>query len=290
VANDCPVAFVTGASRGIGKAGALALADAGYDIVVTARTLRRGESYDYAATVADSGNPVALPGSVEETAIEVEKRGQRALPLRLDLLDRASLDEALDRTLAEWGRIDVLYNNGIYQGAGVMDSLMDLPEEKLALVFEGNVFAQFHLTRRVLDSMLRRGEGTIVNMTSNAGQFDPPHKPGEGGWGFAYGASKGAFHRMAGSIHVELNERGIRAYNIDPGYVPTEAQRAIMGEDSAIYKRYSQQGAPPEVPAAMLVWILTTAEGRSRSGETFHAPTFVKEHGLVPGWPSARKQ
>ncbi|MBC8187690.1 MAG: SDR family NAD(P)-dependent oxidoreductase [Proteobacteria bacterium] len=180
MANDCPVAFVTGASRGIGKAGALALADAGYDVVVTARTLRRGESYDYAATVADSGDPVALPGSVEETAIEVEKRGQRALPLRLDLLDRASLDEALDRTLAEWGRIDVLYNNGIYQGAGVMDSLMDLPEEKLALVFEGNVFAQFHLTRRVLDSMLRRGEGTIVNMTSNAGQFDPPHKPGEG--------------------------------------------------------------------------------------------------------------
>jgi len=107
-----PVAFVTGASRGIGKAGALALADAGYDVVVTARTVKPGDTQHF----AESGRPIALPGSLEETAAEIEKRGQRALPLRLDLLDRKTLDVAVEASLEQWGRIDVLYNNGIYQG------------------------------------------------------------------------------------------------------------------------------------------------------------------------------
>ena len=285
MSNSAPVAFITGASRGIGKAGALALADAGYDVVVTARTLRPGETHDYAASSADAGTQTALPGSVEETAELVEARGQRALPLRLDLLDRSSLDAAVETTLSEWGQIDVLYNNGIYQGPGVMDEFMDLEDKDLATVFEGNFFAQLHLTRNVLGHMQSRGTGTVVNMTSNAGQFDPPSKTSEGGWGFAYGASKSAFHRMAGFIHVEFKEFGIRAYNIDPGYVPTEAQLAMYGKDDPIYQQHIAGGAPPEVPANMLVWLLSTEEGRSRSGETFHAPSFVKKNGLLPGWP-----
>ncbi len=280
-----PVAFVTGASRGIGKAGALALAEAGYDVVATARTVVPGDAYDYGATVADAGNPRCMPGSLEETAALIRERGREALPIRLDLLDRSSIDAAVEQSLATWGQIDVLYNNGIYQGAGVMDAFLDLPEDKLGLVFEGNFFAQFHLTRLVLTHMLDRGEGTIVNMTSAAAVSDPERPTGHGGWGFAYGASKGALHRMAGMIHVELNHRGIRAYNIDPGSVPTEAIREILGEDSAIFQMQLEHGTPIEAPAATLVWILTTEEGRSRSGETFVAPQLCAERGLVPGWP-----
>lgn len=284
-----PIAFVTGASRGIGKAGSLALAEAGFDVVVTARTLQPGQTHDYGASSAEAGTQTALPGSVEETARLVEERGQRALPLRLDLLDRDSIDAAIESTLAEWGRIDVLFNNGIYQGAGVMDPMLELPEDKLDLVFQGNFFNQFYLTRKVLAHMLERGDGTIVNMTSNAGQHDPPNKVSEGGWGFAYGASKSAFHRMAGFLHVEFNDQGIRAYNIDPGYVPTEAQLARYGTDDPIYQKYIAQGAPPEVPAQTLVWLLTNPEAAERSGETFHAPKFAKDHALVPGWPPPRK-
>ncbi len=287
--DNAPIAFVTGASRGIGKAGALALAEAGYDVVVTARTLTAGQKHDYAAASADAGEATALPGSVEETAALVRERGQRALPLRLDLLDRKSIDAAIEETLAQWGRIDVLYNNGIYQGAGVMDPMMELPEDKLALVFEGNFFNQFYLTRKVVAHMLERGSGTIVNMTSNAGQYDPPNKVSDGGWGFAYGASKSAFHRMAGFLHVEFKDNGIRSYNIDPGYVPTEAQLAKYGKDDPIYQQYISQGAPVEVPAKMLVWLLETDEGKSRSGETFHAPSFVKKNQLLPGWPPPKK-
>ena len=100
------VAFVTGASRGIGRASAIALAEAGCDVVVTARTVREGETSD--------GRP--LPGSIETTATQVEAAGQRALPMRLDLLDEASMQAAVDATLAQWGRIDVLLNNAIYIG------------------------------------------------------------------------------------------------------------------------------------------------------------------------------
>ncbi len=281
-----PVAFVTGASRGIGKAGALALADAGYDVVVTARTVKPGDTPHF----DESGSPIALPGSLVETAAEIEKRGQRALPLKLDLLDRKTLDAAVEASLAQWGRIDVLYNNGIYQGPGVMTPLMEIPEDKLALIFEGNVFSQLHLTRRVLTHMLARGDGSIVNMTSNAGQYDPKSKVGDGGWGYAYGASKSAFHRLAGFIHVEHHDQGIRSYNIDPGYVPTEAQLASLGKDSPVYEKHISGSAPPEVPAAMLIWLLTTEEGRSRSGESFHAPSFVKKHQLIPGWPPPRPE
>ena len=245
--SNIPVAFVTGASRGIGKAGALALADAGYDVVVTARTLRAGESHDYGTTVAEAGRDLALPGSVEETAEEVRQRGRRALALRLDLTDRKTLDAAVETTLAEWGRIDVLYNNGIYQGPGLMDPFLELPDDKLALVFEGNLFGQFHLTRKVVRHMLERGGGTVVNMTSTAGLVDPERPTGKGGWGFAYGASKSAFHRMAAFLHLELRDRGIRAYNIDPGYVATESQRAILGEDDPIYRHQVAHGAPPAV-------------------------------------------
>jgi NAD(P)-dependent dehydrogenase (short-subunit alcohol dehydrogenase family) len=285
MSREKPVAFVTGASRGIGKAGALALADVGYDLVITARTLVPGEKYDYGSTVADSGTPRSMPGSLEETAAQICERGAEALPIRLDLMDRRSIDAAVKEALATWGQIDVLYNNGIYQGPGLMDGFVDLPQDKLELVFEGNFFAQFYLTQLLLDHMLERGEGTIVNMTSEAASIDPERPTGDGGWGFAYAASKGALHRMAGIIHVELNSRGIRAYNLDPGHVATEALREILGEDSASFQRQLELGAPAEVPAAALVWILTSDEGRARSGETFIAPDLCAERGLVPGWP-----
>jgi NAD(P)-dependent dehydrogenase (short-subunit alcohol dehydrogenase family) len=282
------VAFVTGASRGIGRAGALALADAGYDVVVTARTVRAGDRFDYGPTVSEAGTERALPGSIEETAEEIEKRGRRALPIRLDLTERETLDAAVAETLHRWGRIDVLFNNGIYQGPGVMDRFVDLPEDKLALVFEGNFFGHVHLTRLVLAHMLERGGGTVVNMTSTSALRDPKMPTGEGGWGFAYAASKAALHRMAGILHIELHELGIRAYNLDPGFVFTEAQRKILGEENPIYKIQVEHGAPEAVPAAVLVWLLTTDEGRSRSGESFHAPSFCAERGLVPGWPRGK--
>ena len=99
-----PTTLVTGGTRGIGKAIVTELADAGFDVAFTGRTLREGEGTEELA----GGEIGALPGSLETTAAEVERRGRRALAVRLDLLDRASVLAGTERVLKEWGVVDVL--------------------------------------------------------------------------------------------------------------------------------------------------------------------------------------
>jgi NAD(P)-dependent dehydrogenase (short-subunit alcohol dehydrogenase family) len=277
------VAFITGASRGIGKASAVALAGVGYDVVVTARTVVEGEEYDYSPTFAHSGAR-SMPGSIEQTAEEVRRCGREALPIRLDLLDRRSIDEALERTLRKWGRIDLLLNNGIFQGPGLMEPFLSIPDDAVRRIFDGNVFAQMHITQMVIRHMLERGGGMVINMTSSAALTDPPGPLGRGGWGFAYAASKSAFHRMAGILQVEFGARGIRAYNLNPGYVVTEAMRALFGEKSDLDE--ANRGAPPEVPAAVIAWLASDPQANALAGQTINAQRLCKERNLLPGWPA----
>src|SRR5271169_2720292 len=105
------VAFVTGASRGIGKACAVHLARAGFDVAVTARTVRDGEEREHSSTVRRSDTR-PLPGSLTATAEGVRAAGQEALVLPADLLDRASLGAAVATVQERWGGVDVLVNNG----------------------------------------------------------------------------------------------------------------------------------------------------------------------------------
>ena len=99
------VAFITGASRGIGAESAVALAKQGYKVAITARTLSDGESHDHV------GKSTALPGSLEATAEAVAAAGGEALCLRGDILDEESMIAAARATLEKWGRIDLLFNN-----------------------------------------------------------------------------------------------------------------------------------------------------------------------------------
>ena len=280
------VAFVTGASRGIGRASALALAKRGLDVVVTARTLREG---DGRAVGASFKRPKRVPveGSVESTAAAVEQLGARALRLRLDLLERESIDAALDAALREWGRIDVLLNNGIYQGPGLMDRFLDFPVDVMHTIYAGNVFNQVHLTQRVLRHMLERGGGSVIDMTSSSGQMDPPGPVGQGGWGFAYSSSKAAFHRMAGILHVEHAGDGIRAFNVDPGYTPTESQRALHGGETDLDEHY--RGAPPEATGEVVGWLATDPGADEWLGQCVNSQRLCRQLGLLPGWPPPRE-
>jgi NAD(P)-dependent dehydrogenase (short-subunit alcohol dehydrogenase family) len=268
---DRRVAFVTGASRGIGRASAIALAEKGFDVVVTARTLKEGQSAD--------GRP--LPGSIETTAEEIRRRGREALAIRLDLLDRASIDAALERTFSEWGRIDVLLNNGIYTGPGSMELFLDVDLETVETMFRANVFSQIHLTQKVLPHMLERGGGTVINMVSAAGLNDPPAPAGRGGWGFAYGATKAAFHRMVGVLRVEHPGEGLRFYNVEPGFVITEAMK-LNDPDGELSKRLS--GAPPAVPASVVAWLANDPAAAEWNGRTVFAQKLAVELGLHPDW------
>lgn len=275
------IAVVTGASRGIGKATALALADAGFDLVLAARTVQSGDEHPDMLRNPDGS---ALPGSLEETRDAVLAKGRRARLQRLDLLESSTLDALVADTLAEWGRIDVLVNNAIYQGPGLMADFMEGSIEELDKVFQGNVIAQVRLTRRVLEGMLERGSGIIVNLTSEAGMVDPPLKLAHGGWGYAHGATKAALHRMAGYLRVEYGDRGIRAYNLEPGLVRSESLIASLGENTELEKM-GIRSAPVEVPAAVIRWLCSSEDAVAMNGENIHAQPLCKKKGLLPGWP-----
>src|SRR4051812_13614180 len=187
---ETKVALVTGASRGIGKVVAHYLAQAGFDVAIGARTVHEGEAREHSSTVKQS-NTKPLPGSLDSTAGLVEKEGRRALPVFVDLLDRTSLGSAVATVLERWGRVDVLVNNGRYVGPGHMDQILDTPVELLDRHLEANVMAPIILTKLVLPQMLERGGGYVVNITSSAGNSDPPAPAGNGGWGPGHRMFKG---------------------------------------------------------------------------------------------------
>ncbi|HZR12038.1 MAG TPA: SDR family oxidoreductase [Acidimicrobiia bacterium] len=273
------VAFVTGASRGIGKACAVWLAKAGFDVAVTARTVREGEAREHSSTVAKSDTR-PLPGSLDSTAALVRGEGRDALALPADLLDRASLGAAVATVLERWGRVDVLVNNGRYIGPGHMDRFLDTPIELLDKHLEANVMAPLVLARLVLPQMVERGSGLVADVTSSVAWIDPPAAAGEGGWGLGYAMSKAAIHRFAGVLHRELAGTGVVAVNVDPGFVATERMAIDMGE----YGFDASAAAPPDAVGAAVAWLATAPEAAALDGQTVRAQELTWEHGLLPGW------
>ena len=275
-----PVALVTGASRGIGKAIARHLSRAGHDVAIAARTRHEGEEREHSSTVAAS-NTRPLPGSLDSTASVVEAEGGRALSVYLDLLDRTSLGTAVATVLERWGRIDVLVNNGRYVGPGHMDQLLDTPVELLDRHLQANVMAPVILAKLVLPQMIERGHGIVINLASTSGTTDPPRPAGHGGWGLGYGMSKGALHRLAGMLAVELGDRGVLAFNLSPGFVATER----IAIDMAEFGFDASAGAPPDVVGAVAAWLATSPGAVERNGQWIEAQEVCVELGLLPGWP-----
>src|SRR5690554_3051654 len=159
------VAFISGASRGIGRATALAFARAGFDLVITGRTQVEGQVHEHALTRAD-GTP--LPGSLAETARALEECGAEVLVLPMDLLDSASVAAAAQHALDHFGRVDVLINNAIYQGRDLNAPFMSLTADTLTRVAQGYLIAPVQLTQALLPAMLSRGGGVVINITSGA--------------------------------------------------------------------------------------------------------------------------
>ena len=256
-------ALVTGASRGIGRAIAAALAVDGYDVAVTARTIREGTG------------PNGLPGSLDSTTAEIEGAGRRALGVPLDLLDRAALAPAVERVLDEWGHLDVLVNNAIYVGPGNDERFLDVEPEHLERRIFANLTAQLILSQVALRAMVKRGRGTVVNITSAAGMTDPRSPIGEGGWALGYGCAKGGFHRMAGVVAVELGGMGIRCFNIQPGFVATER---VLARSSLGW--VAKRGKPPATVGAVVAWLLRQPDGAVANGSTVEVDDVAAELGI----------
>ncbi|WP_406278333.1 SDR family NAD(P)-dependent oxidoreductase [Embleya sp. NBC_00896] len=272
--HDTPVAFVTGASRGIGRCGALALARAGYDVVLTARTVREGEGRGGPTSSTAEPTQFTIPGSLETTAREIEALGRRALPIRMDLMDRQSVTDACETGLAAWGRVDLLFNNAIHQGPGAMDRFLDLPIEAAHNLLIGNYLHQLVLIQHLLPHLLEHPRSHVVNMTSGSARLNPPGPAGAGGWGVAYAASKAAFGRVAGVLHAEYRDRGLRAFNVDPGFVLTESQKA-RGSSGHLQANFTAAG--PDIPGDIVGWLATADEADAHAGETVFAQRIWKQ-------------
>jgi NAD(P)-dependent dehydrogenase (short-subunit alcohol dehydrogenase family) len=267
------VAFITGASRGIGAESAVALARAGYRVAITARTLSDGESHDHV------GSTYVLPGSLEATAAAVAKVGGEALCLRGDILDTNAMVAAAESALQHFGRVDLLFNNAVYQGTGNLEPLLQVSQEQLQSIYQGNVFTPLALVKTLVPGMLKRGGGTVLNMVSHSAFVDPPVAADKGGWGFAYPSSKAALSRMAGSLRAEHPDAGLRVYNLEPGLVITEVMR-LAGIDDAVMARYKP--CSPAAIAAVVAWLADNDP--LPSWDPLHilrGPAIAKELGLL---------
>ncbi len=270
------VAFVTGASRGIGRACALELARRGFDVVVAARTVTGAERLEHSSTVKKSLT-TPLPGSLEATGREVRALGADALVVKLDLAAREDWPAAVDAALARFGRIDVLVNNGRYVGPGHMDPFEETPVDLIEQMMLCNVIAPLHLVKLCLPAMKRQGGGIVINITSSAGERETPAPIGQGGWGLGYSLSKAALNRMVPGLAKELRPYNIAVIGLMPGFVGTErmaAELAEFGFDAA-------KALPVENPGRVCAMLATAKDPMYFSGKDIYGPGFHAEHALV---------
>jgi len=206
--------------------------------------------------------------------------GARVLKAPMDLTDRASVEEAAQLILALWGRVDVLVHNGRHLGPGLMDVFLDTPVDAYAKFFEAHGVAPIILTRAFLPGMLERGAGQVVTITSSATYDIPPAPAGKGGWGLAYAVGKASGHPLVGTLHAEFRDRGILAFNVDPGFVGTERNQ-ITARD---HGHDITAAAPPAAIGAVVAWLTTAHEGSLYAGTCVKAQDLCTELQLYPSW------
>ncbi|HJQ84966.1 MAG TPA: SDR family oxidoreductase [Candidatus Binatia bacterium] len=270
------VAFITGASRGIGRGCALELARRGFDVVLTARTVTGRERLEHSSTVRKSLTD-PLPGSLEQTAREAGALGVDTLIAKLDLARREDWPAAVADALDRFGRIDVLVNNGRYVGPGHMDPFEDTPVELIEQMLLCNVVAPLHLIKLCLPAMKRQGGGVVINVTSSAGERETPAPIGKGGWGLGYSLSKAAFNRMVPGLAKELAPHKVAVIGLMPGFVGTERMAAELGE----FGFDASKALPVDNPGRVCAMLATAKDPMYFSGKDVYGPAFHAEHELV---------
>jgi NAD(P)-dependent dehydrogenase (short-subunit alcohol dehydrogenase family) len=273
-------ALVTGASRGIGKAIAIALAENGFDVALAARTLSAADPTPEHTQTVHKKDTRPLPGSIEETAEAVEKAGGQALALRMDLTDLASVEAATQKLIDAWGGVDVVVNNGRHIGPGLMDNVLDTPIEQYPLFLMAHGVAPIRITQLLLPKMLERGGGTFVTISSGAGYNFYPQGPRPG---LGYRIGKAAGHTLVGSILAEYGDQGIKAFNVEPGFVLTERNSLDAGE----FGFDPAWAGPPAAVGAAVAWLVTSPEADALQRSEVSAQQLALERNLYPDWRPA---
>jgi NAD(P)-dependent dehydrogenase (short-subunit alcohol dehydrogenase family) len=228
------VLIAAGASRGIGKAIALACAREGAKVAVLARE-----------------GVTKLPGSVGETADEIVKAGGVARGYACDIADSAAVNAMVAKVEAELGPIDIVINS---TATFAYASTVETSDADWERVFATNTKGAFFLTRAVLPSMLKRRSGHIIHLTGS-GAREISHMPAMSG------SSKAALERFSLGLAWELREQNIAVNLFDPGPVKTERSYARLG-DAFDWTGFA--AAADVAPAAVHLAAQTPAQANGR--------------------------
>ena len=233
------VALVTGASRGIGRAVALALADAGA-----------------AVAVGFSANESAA----DEVAAVIRDNGSRAATLRADLSDMAAAAALVDRAIAELGAVHIVVNNAGITRDNLAVRISDADWDDVIAV---DLSAAFRICRAALRPMLRQRDGRIINIASVAGVVGNPGQAN-------YSAAKAGLIGLTKALCREVGSRGITVNAVAPGFIDTDMTRALGDVlDSAIATvPLRRAGSADEVAAA--VRFLALPEAAYITGHVLH--------------------
>lgn len=214
------VALVTGASRGIGKACAIELAKAGYDVAV---------SY--------AGNEEAA----NKTVAELKDLGINAKAYKFDVSDKEACAKAVEEVLADFGKLDVLVNNAGITRDGLF---MRMSAENWEAVINTNLSSAFYMTSPAIKTMIKQRSGCIINMSSivgvmgNAGQAN-------------YSAAKAGLIGFTKSLAKELGSRNIRVNAIAPGFIQTDMTKDLDTEKIAEHIPLKRLGQPEDIAKAV---------------------------------------
>ncbi|MES2495770.1 MAG: SDR family oxidoreductase [Pseudomonadota bacterium] len=206
---DGRVAVVTGGGGGLGAAGALALAEAGADIALIARNRAK----------------------LEEAARAVEATGRRAMIVEADVADADAMVAAADRIAADFGRIDILFNN-----AGITNpqSVLDIAPDDFARLLEVNVAGAFHAIRAVAPKMIALGYGRIINMGSILSGRGMANRA-------AYCASKAGLANLGAACAFEFGGAGVTVNTLGATVIVTDLNRDLVGTQPELYAKIVQR-------------------------------------------------
>jgi NAD(P)-dependent dehydrogenase (short-subunit alcohol dehydrogenase family) len=243
------VAIVTGASRGVGAATAVALAAEGVAVACAAR--------------ATDAAPLPLPGTVDDTVRRITEAGGRAIAVPTNLAVDAEVDAMVSTTVDELGPVDILVNNAAITFPGDLE----LPMKRHDLIFDVNLRAPLLAIQAVVPDMRTRGEGAIVNVSSLAALN---YFPGL----MAYGMSKIALEHLTVDAASQLRPHGIavNTFRID---VPVASEGFVANAPDLDHSDWE----PTEVAAEGICWMLR--QPASYTGRNESMARLAAEHGIM---------
>ncbi|MEB3225066.1 MAG: 3-oxoacyl-[acyl-carrier-protein] reductase [Synechococcus sp.] len=232
------VAIVTGASRGIGKATAIALATEGAKVVI---------------------NYARSSGATDALVAEITAAGGEAIALQADVSQEDQVNDLVEKTLAQWGQIDILVNN-----AGITKDtlLMRMKREDWQAVIDLNLTGVFLCTKAVTKPMMKKRRGRIINITSVAGLMGNPGQAN-------YSAAKAGVIGFTKTIAKELASRNIVANAVAPGFIATDMTEGLAADEILKYIPLGRYGQPEEI-AGMVRFLAADPAAAYITGQTFN--------------------